>query len=542
MKNLILKTEEGDLFRFTDSEERTELTIGSRRTADIVVKSQYVEPVQVRLLLKNNIWYAEDMTPENARSVVLLDGRRFKRPMVKFDGVLSIRRAGKKEKADIVRISAVKQFSRKKPKNNFDLTAKTVTTVGSGEGCDIRVDNPLVSEKHFFIVFDGQNCYVEDAHSVSGTYVNNKKVKRQKLNDYDRLSIPSAAYIFYRNALLFSTAEGGIRIDAVDVCKRVQDRNAHGKISLVTNVTFRIEAGAFVAVVGGSGAGKSTLLDCINGMRPATDGKIYYDTNDYYENMNTYKGVVGYVPQRDIMHDDLTLWDALRYTALLRTRADLSKEELAARVNAAIADVHLQGKERLRISSLSGGQKKRVSIAMELLSDPKVIFLDEPTSGLSPDLDMEMMELLKDLSKKGRTIVVITHAMENIDKCDRVAFLGRGGRLCYYGPAQEAFRWFNRRSYSRIFAALADEETSEAFAKKYRRSPYYKELYGQLVEEYGKGCCLPPEAETENEAAWEKAPRRLPRRARTAHAAAGGSAAREEAAATDTRESGEEDK
>ena len=93
MKNLILKTEEGDLFRFTDSEERTELTIGSRRTADIVVKSQYVEPVQVRLLLKNNIWYAEDMTPENARSVVLLDGRRFKRPMVKFVGVLSIRRA-----------------------------------------------------------------------------------------------------------------------------------------------------------------------------------------------------------------------------------------------------------------------------------------------------------------------------------------------------------------------------------------------------------------------------------------------------------------
>ena len=510
MKNLILKTEEGDLFRFTDSEERTELTIGSRRTADIVVKSQYVEPVQVRLLLKNNIWYAEDMTPENARSVVLLDGRRFKRPMVKFDGVLSIRRAGKKEKADIVRISAVKQFSRKKPKNNFDLTAKTVTTVGSGEGCDIRVDNPLVSEKHFFIVFDGQNCYVEDAHSVSGTYVNNKKVKRQKLNDYDRLSIPSAAYIFYRNALLFSTAEGGIRIDAVDVCKRVQDRNAHGKISLVTNVTFRIEAGAFVAVVGGSGAGKSTLLDCINGMRPATDGKIYYDTNDYYENMNTYKGVVGYVPQRDIMHDDLTLWDALRYTALLRTRADLSKEELAARVNAAIADVHLQGKERLRISSLSGGQKKRVSIAMELLSDPKVIFLDEPTSGLSPDLDMEMMELLKDLSKKGRTIVVITHAMENIDKCDRVAFLGRGGRLCYYGPAQEAFRWFNRRSYSRIFAALTDEETSETFAKKYRRSPYYRELYKQLAEEYGRGCCLPPEEE-DVQAPWEKKPKDLPK-------------------------------
>ena len=147
----------------------------------------------------------------------------------------------------------------------------------------------------------------------------------------------------------------------------------------------------YIIYAGVNGAGKSTLLDCVNGMRPATDGKIYYDSNDYYENMNSYKGVVGYVPQRDILHDDLTVFDALRYTARLRIRARLPKEELNARVAAAIADVRLQGKEKLRISALSGGQKKRVSIAMELLSDPKVIFLDEPTSGLSPDLDMEIM-------------------------------------------------------------------------------------------------------------------------------------------------------
>ena len=511
LKNLILKIGEGDVYRFFDSEARTELLIGSARRADIVVRSPAVEPVQLRLLLRNNVWYAEDMTPEGARSVALLDGKRFKRPMMKFDGTLSIRPTGKKEKKDIVTVSAVRQFTRKRVKNRFDLTSRTVTTVGSGEQCDIRVNSPLVSEKHFFIVFDGQNCYVEDARSVSGTYVNNKKVKRQKLGDYDRISIPSAAYIFYRNALLFSTAQGGIRIDAVNVGKRVPDRNAHGKVSLVTDVTFRIEAGEFVAVVGGSGAGKSTLLDCINGMRPATDGKIYYDTNDYYENMNTYKGVVGYVPQRDIMHDDLTVADALRYTAMLRMRADVSEAERKERVKEAIADVRLEGKEKLRISSLSGGQKKRVSIAMELLSDPKVIFLDEPTSGLSPDLDMEMMGLLKDLSKKGRTIVAITHTMENLDKCDRVAFLGHGGRLCFYGDVKDAFRWFNRRSYSRIFAALSDEATSEAFARKYRASAYYRELYAQLIEEYGKDCCLPPESTPADDAPWERPPRDLPK-------------------------------
>ena len=505
MKNIVLKIQQGDLFRFIESEERGELIVGSGRGADISVRSASVQPRQVRLFCKNNVWYAEDLSQEDSRCEVRLGGKKFRKPVVKFDGELTLCKAGDKKREEIARISAVRQFSRKRG-DHFDLTQKTVTAIGSGEGCDIRIPSPLVSEKHCFIVFDGESCYIEDAHSSGGTYVNNKKIKRQKLSDHDRISIPSAAYIFYRNRLLFSTSAAGIQIDAVGVNKQVNDRAARGKISLVTDVSFRIGAGEFVAIVGGSGAGKSTLLDCLNGMRPATSGKIYYDTNDYYENMNSYRGVVGYVPQRDILHEDLKVWDSLRYTAMLRTRAGLSNEELCARVTGAIADVRLQGKEHLRISSLSGGQKKRVSIAMELLSDPKVIFLDEPTSGLSPDLDMEMMELLSDLSKKGRTIVVITHAMENLDKCDRVLFLGRGGRVCYYGAAEGAFRWFNRRSYSRIFAALSDEETSESFAKKYRRSAQYGELFAAFGEEYGKNDMLPPEKD-DTPAVWEKPPK-----------------------------------
>lgn len=509
MKNIVLKIQQGDLFRFLDSEDREELFVGSGRGVQIAVHSNAVQPHQVRLFCRNNIWYAEDLSEENARCEVRLDGKKFKKPVLKLDGVLSLRKTGEKEREELIRISPVKQINRKKSGNNFDLTQKTMTVIGSGAECDIRLSSPLVSERHCFIVFDGQNCYLEDAHSSGGTYVNNKKIKRHKLSDYDRIAIPSTAYVFYRNRLLFSTSTAGIQIDAVGVSKRVTDRNARGKISLVTDVSFRIGAGEFIAIVGGSGAGKSTLLDCINGMRPATDGKIYYDTNDYYENMNSYKSIIGYVPQKDIMHDDLKLKDALRYTAMLRTRADVSEKELEQRINSAIADVRLQGKEHLRISALSGGQKKRVSIAMELLSDPKVIFLDEPTSGLSPDLDMEMMELLSDLSKKGRTIVAITHVMENLDKCDRVAFLGKGGRLCYYGDANGAFRWFNRRSYSRIFALLSEEQASETFAAKYRRSPYYRELFTTFNEEYGKNSMLPPENEQAEET-WSKPPKPLP--------------------------------
>ena len=512
MKNIVLKIREGDLFRFVDTEEKRELFIGSKRTADIVIHSVYVQPLQVRLVQQNGVWYAEDLSDENSKIDVLYDGKKFKKPMVKFDGTLFLHRKGEKKKTEIAAISRVKQIFRKKNASAFDLSQQTITTVGQNEKCDIRVDNPLVSDKHFFIAFDGQNCFIEDAHSFSGTYVNNKKIKRQKLNDYDHISIPSAAYTFFKNKLLCSSAEGGIRIDAANVSKLVWDKKTRKKISLVTNVSFRIEPGEFVAVVGGSGAGKSTMLDCINGMRPATDGKIYYDTNDFYENINSYKGVVGYVPQKDILHDDLTVKTALYYTAKLRIRGDLSKEQTFERVRTALADVSLTGKEHLRISALSGGQKKRVSIAMELLSDPKVIFLDEPTSGLSPDLDLEMMDLLKELASKGRTIVAVTHAMENLDRCDKVIFLGRGGRLCFFGKAKEALRWFNKRSFSSIFAALSDESVCESFAEKYRASDYYQELYTKFCEEYGKDCILPPSQPVKRvrRQVWELPPENLP--------------------------------
>ena len=482
--NMILKIQEGELFRFFDTDVRNKVTIGTSRMCDICIKSQMMQPEQVILYKENGEWYVDDRTPEGARCEVLIGGKRPKRNPAVFDGTLLLRRAGDK-KTVLAEISVVRRISRRHDKKRIDLTERTVTVVGSGAGCDVRVENPMVDEKHFFIVCDGGKCYIEDNRSLNGTYVNNKKIKRALLNDYDRISIPSAAYVFYDNKLLFSTSVAGIQIDVVNIYKEVTDKKSKNrKISLVNGVTFRIEAGTFVAIVGGSGAGKSTVLDCINGLRPATGGKIYYDTNDYYENINSYKGVIGNVPQRDVMHDDLSVENALYYTALLRMRSDMKKQEVMERVYKAIEDVKLTGKEQLKISALSGGQKKRVSIAMELLSDPKVIFLDEPTSGLSPDLDLEMMELLKELSKKGRTIVVVTHAMENLDKCDKVAFLGCGGRLVFYGKQAEVFKYFNKKSYSRIFAALTDENVCKSFEARYRNSEYFQELSASFRKLY----------------------------------------------------------
>lgn len=494
MNNIIVKVTDGELYNFFDSDTKNSFIIGSKRSCDLVVKSSLVAPEQLRCLCKDGVWYVEDLTPDGFKSEVLIGGKRFKRPIVKFDNEIIIRKEGDRKSKDFITISLVRKISRRRTGSKVDLSAKTVTVVGRNPSCDIVVDNPKVSERHFHIINDGKCCYIEDLHSINGTFVNNRKIRRAKLNDYDRISIPAAAYTFYDKKLLFSTSPAGIQIDVAGVCKEVSDRHSRGKIKLVSNVSFRIKAGDFVAIVGGSGTGKSTMLDCINGIRPATAGAIYYDTNNYYENIKAYKEIIGYVPQKDIMHDDLTVEEGLFYTAMLRMRSSMFKDEVKARVRQAIEDVSLTGREKVKISSLSGGQRKRVSIAMELLSEPKVIFLDEPTSGLSPDLDLEMMELLKELASKGRTIVVITHAMENLDKCDKIAFLGRGGKLCFYGDHKDIFRYFNRKSYSRIFAALSDEKICDYFEHKYRSTEYYKKLYASFIAQYGDsgGTILPP--------------------------------------------------
>lgn len=514
MSNLILKVSYGEVFDFFDSESKKEFIVGSKRTCDVVVKSYLVAPEQLRFLSKNDVWYVEDLTPEGFKSEVLIGGKRSRRPIVRVDGDIVVRKCGERHSEPAVRISPVKKITSKKGGSGYDIARRTITLVGRNPACDIVVDNPMVSEKHFRIVFDGSDYYIEDLHSINGTFVNNRKIRRAKLSDYDRISIPAAAYTFYEHRLLYSTSPAGIQVDAVGVTKEVTDRKSRGRVKLVDAVSFRIEAGNFVAIVGGSGAGKTTLLDCLNGIRPATGGGIYYDTNNYYDNIKSYKNVMGYVPQRDIMHDDLTVEEGLFYTALLRMRTSMSRDEVRARVADAIADVRLTGKEKLRISSLSGGQRKRVSIAMELLSDPKVIFLDEPTSGLSPDLDLEMMELLKELAEKGRTIVVITHTMENLDKCDKIAFLGKGGKLCFYGEHSEVFRYFNRKSYSRIFAALGDETLCAYFEQKYRSTDQYKRLYAEFTAAYAdaKTCMLPPEKDkkTLKQTAAEQAEKKEP--------------------------------
>lgn len=473
---ILIKITHKEAYTFFSSKELTEFVLGSR-DCQVVVKAGDVEPYHLKFIYSDGDWFLQDISEKKTAKA----GRKtigIKLVMLKEGDVVYIFPEREKKRAKpSVKIEVMHKISAKKTTDMsaYDLTRKNEHIVGRSKSCDIRVENPATEAKHLRIVYDGQDCYLEDLHTIGGTYINNVSVKRAKLKNYDRISLPGAAYIFYENKLLFSLSPDGIEIRAEHVEKEVTDIKTRKKVLLVHDVNLTIAPGEMVGVVGGSGAGKSTFVDCLNGVRPCTSGKIYYDGNDYYENINSYRGVIGIVPQKDVMHDDLTLAKALYYTAQIKLRSDIGKQDLLALVQRAIDDVKLTGKENLPIASMSGGQKKRASIAMELLSDPKVLFLDEPTSGLSPDLDLEMMVLLKELASKGRTVVVITHAMENLDKCDKIAFLGFGGRLCFFDKPEKLLPWFGKKKLSDVFVLLGDESEAERYAEQYREKYLPKE-------------------------------------------------------------------
>ena len=263
-----------------------------------------------------------------------------------------------------------------------------------------------------------------------------------------------------------------IRLDAEKLVREVKDKGGKKK-RLLDNITLAIEPGQFVALVGGSGTGKSTLMKTLLGINPTQSGTVYLNGDDLRQNFNIYRNQIGYVPQDDIIHRQLTVAEVLTYAAKLRLPPDI---DVKAVVQKTLDQIEMSDRGNLLVSQLSGGQRKRVSIGVELLADPKLFFLDEPTSGLDPGLDKKMMQLLRKLATQGRTIILVTHATANITLCDRIVFLGRGGRLCYFGPPTEAFQFFNinNNDFSDIYNQLeTDEANVKKWADNFAKSPYY---------------------------------------------------------------------
>ncbi|GAC1427261.1 MAG: FHA domain-containing protein [Ktedonobacteraceae bacterium] len=332
----------------------------------------------------------------------------------------------------------------------FQLGTTAVVTIGRTPDNMVILNHPQVSGHHARLQKVGNDYKIVDLGSTNHVYVGGRLAREQVLRVGDEIRIGPFKLTYTGTELTQHDERAGIRIDALNVTKAV----GNDKTIIINNVSIAIPARSFVAIVGGSGAGKSTLMDALNGLRPAQQGRVLYNGQDYYQNLASFSTQLGYVPQEDIIHRDLTVERALYYAAKLRLPSDTTEQQIKQRIDEVLNDVEMTFRRTTLVSNLSGGQRKRISIALELLADPNVFFLDEPTSGLDPGLDRKMMQLLRTLADRGRTIVLVTHATNNIKSCDFVCFLCRGGRLAYFGPPDEAKAYFGKSDFAEIYSTL----------------------------------------------------------------------------------------
>lgn len=373
----------------------------------------------------------------------------------------------------------------------LDVKKKKRVLVGRGEDCDVVLTSDRVSRHHCELVYKDGHVELHDLGSTNGTFLNGARVASAVVGEGAVINVPTQVFAFSCGVLHYYEHKVGISVELVNVRKTVKDRGTGQPRDLVDGTSLIVDPNSFVVLVGGSGTGKSSLLTCITGAAPCTGGSVCFDKLDTAANRNAFDAIVGYVPQKDIMHDGLTVEQSLMFTAKLRIARDATKAELQAAVGRALALVDLTGNEKTMIRDLSGGQRKRVSIAMELLASPRLLVLDEPTSGLSPDLDRSMMELCRRLSHNNCTVIMVTHNMDNINLCDRIAFLGKGGVLCYYGVPEGLHSYFGVELTSDIFEKLGRPEEVEQYRLQYFTTPEFNRVcaqYPEAAQEAEKRC------------------------------------------------------
>lgn len=341
-----------------------------------------------------------------------------------------------------------------------------VVTIGRSHSSDIAVDDPLVSRRHAVIEI-GREAVLRDTGSSNGTFLNGRRVSRGvPLSAGDRIGIGTSTFTWDGSSVVAAPAQRPV------FSARHLEVTTKSGAHLIDDVSITVPAGTLVAVIGPSGAGKSTLLGALTGLRPATRGKVTWNARDLYAEYAQLRLLVGLVPQEDILHRQLTVRRALQFAARLRLPPDTSNAERDERINRVVAEVDLTKQIDQRIDSLSDGQRKRTSIALELLTAPQLLFLDEPTSGLDPGLDVQVMRSLRSLAAAGRVVLVVTHSVLSLNECDRVLVLARGGRVAFFGPPADVGPFFGVEDYPAVFAALDDQTWVRRFARSPAREAY----------------------------------------------------------------------
>jgi ABC transport system ATP-binding/permease protein len=340
----------------------------------------------------------------------------------------------------------------------------------------LHLPSSQVSRLHAQIVQVGGRFMLSDLGSANGVYVNGQRIRRAvELRVNDRVGIGPFSLLFTGAALEVSTCEGNTSLVANNLTYRVKDRTTGQSMVILDDVSLVIEPNEFVVFLGPSGSGKSTLMNAISARVPATEGTVYVNNEDLYLNFEAMKRNLALVPQRDVVHAQLTVWDALYYTAKLRLPQDTSDNEIIDEIEKSLAMLRLKERRSTPIGSLSGGQVKRVCLANEILADPSLLFLDEVTSGLDEQSDRELMSCFRDVADSGKTVICVTHSLTNVDRfCDLVVFLAPGGKLAFFGAPREALSFFGVPRLGDVYERM-ETKTPDEWMLLYRQSSYYNQ-------------------------------------------------------------------
>ncbi|MEE1820811.1 ATP-binding cassette domain-containing protein [Streptomyces sp. BE20] len=361
------------------------------------------------------------------------------------------------------------------PTSILPLSARVVR-IGRAPDNDLVVSDLSASRHHAELRALPDGRYeIADLESHNGTYLNGQPVFEALVGQGDLVGIGHSEFCLIGDELQEFVDTGIVDLDVEDLTVTVGDTHV-----LLDHVTFPVGEKSLLAVTGPSGAGKSTLLNALTGLRPATGGTVRYDGRDLYREYAELRHRIGLVPQDDILHTQLRVRRALRYAAELRFPGDTAPAEREARVEEVISELGLTQRADQVISSLSGGQRKRVSVALELLTKPSLLFLDEPTSGLDPGMDRSVMQMLRGLADDGHTVIVVTHSVLSLDLCDRLLLLVPGGRIAWYGPPGEALGHFGFDHWPQAFEAFESRRDHD-WAGQYRAStPYRRYIAGAM--------------------------------------------------------------
>ncbi|MFJ2883623.1 FHA domain-containing protein [Streptomyces sp. NPDC086796] len=381
-------------------------------------------------------------------------------------------------------------YGDRSPTTFHRLDLGRVMRIGRALENELVVSDLQVSRHHaeFHATPDGR-FEIRDLGSHNGTYVNGQPLAKSGSALIGPNDIVGVGHSTFR--LVGDRLEEFVDTGEVSFSARHLTVTVDGGKQILKDVSFGVPEKSLIAVIGPSGSGKSTLLKALTGYRPANQGDVLYDNRNLYKQFAELRQRIGLVPQDDILHKELTVTKALKYAAKLRFPADTTEAERQARIHEVLAELKLDIHKDKKVTSLSGGQRKRVSVALELLTKPSLIFLDEPTSGLDPGMDRDVMQLLRGLADDGRTVLVVTHSVAELAICDKLLVMAPGGSVAYFGPPEEALNFFGYTTWADVFSAFESYRDYD-WAGRWRGSQHYQMYAADIDSVAAQSVHMPP--------------------------------------------------